>query len=63
MAETVIDMRSAHRVEADGSHTVTVQVSGLRDLRMAQDISDWMHTLIREHAHQIGRLAKPPDIQ
>ena len=64
MAETPLDVRSSHRVEADGSRTVTIEMSGLPSLRLAQGVSDWVHKLIRQHAHEIGRLdSRPPGVQ
>jgi len=59
MAEIPIDLHSSHREEADGSHTVMVQISGIPSLGMAQGVSDWMRDLVRANAHQIGRLAQP----
>jgi hypothetical protein len=64
MAETVIDLQASHQQEADGSHTVTVTISGLPTLGLAQSVSDWMRDIIRANAHQIGRLdPKPPRAQ
>lgn len=64
MPEIAIDLRSAHRVEKDGSHTVTVEISGLPDIGCAQSVSDWMRDLVRDNAHQIGRLdMNPPRAQ
>jgi hypothetical protein len=61
MAETAIDFRSGHRAEPDGTHTVTIEISGLTSLVMAQGVSNWMRNLIRENAHKIGRLeSRPP---
>jgi hypothetical protein len=61
MSETAMDLRSSHRIEADGSHTVVIEMSGLPSLEMAQGISNWMRDLIRANAHKIGRLeARPP---
>lgn len=60
MAENAIDLRSSHRVEADGSHTVMVTISGLPTLEWAQRIGNWMRDLIRANANQIGRLDPNP---
>ena len=56
MAEIPMDLRSSHREEADGSHTVTITMSGIPSLQMAQGVSNWMRSLVRSNAHQIGRL-------
>lgn len=58
MAETAIDLQSSHRQEADGSHTVTLTVSGIPTLGWSQRVSDWLRDLIRQHANEIGRLSK-----
>ena len=63
MAQTAIDIGSSHRVEADGTHTVMVQISGLPNIAMANKVSNWMHSLVRENAQQIGRLAEPSKVQ
>lgn len=64
MAETAMDLRSSHRQEADGSHTVTIEMSGLPTIEMAQGVSNWMRDLVRANAHKIGRLeAKPAGVQ
>jgi hypothetical protein len=64
VAEIAIDLRTEHRVEADSSHTITIELTGLPTLGMAQKVSDWMGELVRENGHQIGRLAaKPPRVQ
>lgn len=55
MGEIPIDLRSSHRVEADGSHTVIVTISGLPDIDTAQRINLWMRDAIRDNAHKIGR--------
>lgn len=60
MAETAIDLRSYHKQEDDGSHTVTVEFSGLPSLDYANRVSNWMRGLIRENADQIGRLDHNP---
>lgn len=56
MAETAIDLRSSHRIEADGSHTVTVTISGLPSLEVANKFSLFVRDSIRENAHKVGRL-------
>ena len=56
MADTAIDIRSSHREELDGSHTVTLTISGLPSLGWAQLSSDWLRDLVRNNASQIGRL-------
>lgn len=60
MAESTIDLRSSHRVEADGSHTVMVTISGLPTLEWAQRVGNWMRDLVRANANQIGRLDPNP---
>ena len=60
MPETTIDLRSYHKEEADGSHTVTVEISGLPDMAYANRVSNWMRGLIRENADQLGRLDQNP---
>jgi hypothetical protein len=59
-AEKAIDLRSYHKEEADGSHTVTLEISGLPSLDYANRVSKWMRALIRENASQIGRLDPNP---
>lgn len=63
MAEIAIDFRSSCRQETDGSLTVTIQVSGLPDLQMANKVSLWMRDIIQEHAHEIGRRDVTPASQ
>lgn len=64
MAETAIDLRSYHQEMPDGSHTVTVEISGLPNLDQANRVSLWMRGLIRENASQLGRLdPNPPKTQ
>lgn len=53
---TKIDMRSSHREETDGTHTVTVQISGIPNLQLANRISHWVQDLLQKNANQIGRL-------
>lgn len=55
MTEVAIDLRSSHRVEADGTHTVMVTISGLPDIDAANRINTWMRDMVRENAHKIGR--------
>lgn len=64
MAEIAIDLRSYHRQEADGSHTVTVEISGLPSMDEANRVSLWMRDMIRTGSNQIGRLdPNPPKTQ
>jgi hypothetical protein len=56
MAEFVIDIRSYHRKEPDGSHTVTLEISGIPTLDQANRITGWMRKMILDGADQIGRL-------
>lgn len=56
----IIDLRSSHRQEADGTHTVTVTISGMPTLEWAQRVSDWMRGLVRANADQIGWLERNP---
>lgn len=53
-----------HREEVDGSHTVTVEISGLPSMEWANRASLWIRDAIRENAHKIGSLDPPeaPDI-
>lgn len=60
MAETLIDLRSYHSVADDGTHTVTVEISGLPSLDQANRVSMWMREMIRSGANQIGRLDPNP---
>jgi hypothetical protein len=55
-----IDLRSAHRVETDGTHTVTVEITGLPSIDAANRVSLWMRDNIRENAHKIGFLDREP---
>ena len=63
MTEAAIDLRSSHRVEEDGSHTVLVQISGLPSLEWANGVSLWIRDAIRDNAHKIGRLDPNPQKQ
>lgn len=63
MAEIPIDLRSSHRVEKDGTHTVMVTISGLADMNMANRVSMWMRDAIRDNAHKIGRRDPNPPRQ
>ena len=60
MAETAIDLKSSYRVEADGSHTVVVEIMGLPSMQWANGVSLWVRDMIRENAHKIGRLDPNP---
>jgi hypothetical protein len=60
MAVTAIDLRSYHQEMEDGSHTITIEVSGLRSMDQANLISIWMRDMIRANAHQIGTLDRDP---
>lgn len=60
MAEIAMDLRSSHRAEPDGTHTVTVEMTGLPTIEMAQGVSNWMRDLVRANAHKIGRLEAKP---
>jgi len=60
MAEIPIDLRSSHRVEADGTHSVMVTISGLPSLNTANFVSMWIRDAIRGNAHKIGRLDPNP---
>jgi hypothetical protein len=61
MAEIPIDLRSSHRVEDDGSHTVMVCITGLPSMDAANRVSLWMRDAIRDNAHKIGwRDPNPP---
>lgn len=64
MGEIAIDLRSYHRQEADGSHTVTIEISGLPSLDQANRVSTWMRDMIRTGSVQIGRIdPNPPKTQ
>lgn len=56
MAEIPIDLRSSHRIESDGTHTVMVTISGLPSLNKANEVSLWIRDAIRDNAAKIGRL-------
>jgi hypothetical protein len=60
MSQTAIDLRSMHRVEADGSHTVTIEISGLPSLDWANRVSLWIRESIKANAHKIGFLDPNP---
>ena len=49
-----VTLRSLHRVEADESHTVAVEITGLPSLEWSRHVADWLHDLIKERAHEIG---------
>jgi hypothetical protein len=61
VAEIAIDLRSSHRKEANGTHTVIIQISGMPTIEMAQGLADWVRDLVRANAHKIGRLEVPPE--
>lgn len=63
MAEYAIDFNATCRRETDGSLTVTVQISGLADVAMANKVSSWMRGIIQTHAHEIGRRADTQAVQ
>lgn len=60
MPVAAIDLRSSHRQETDGTHTVMVTISGLPTLAWSQRVSDWLRDLVRENAAQIGQLERNP---
>lgn len=57
---TAIDLRSYHKLAADGSHTVKVEISGLASMDQANMVSMWMRDMIRENASKIGALDRTP---
>ena len=50
----VDELRAFHRVEADESHTVAIEISGLPSLEWSRHMAQWLHDLIKERAHEIG---------
>ena len=62
MAEIPIDLRSSHRVEDDGSHTVMVSITGLPDMDTSNRVSLWIRDAIRDNAHKIGRRDPNPPL-
>lgn len=60
MNTPIIDLQSSHRIEADGSHTVLVQISGIPDMEWSNRVSLWVRDAIRENAHKIGFLDPTP---
>jgi hypothetical protein len=48
-----VTLRAFHRVEADESHTVAVEITGLPSLEWSRHMAHWLH-LIKERAHEIG---------
>lgn len=63
MAEYAIDFNATCRQEKDGSLTVTVQISGLPDVDMANKVSRWMREIIQTHAHEIGQRDETAAVQ
>jgi hypothetical protein len=61
MAEVAIDLVSSHRQEDDGSHTVTVTISGIPSMDAANNVSRWMRDLVRANASKLGRLDVCPN--
>jgi hypothetical protein len=51
-----VTLRGFHRVEADGSHTVAIEITGLPSLDWSKQISQWVHDMIKDRAHEIGCL-------
>ena len=49
-----VTLRAFHRLEADESHTVAVEITGLPSLEWSRHMAQWLHALIRERAHEIG---------
>ena len=49
-----VTLRAFHRVEADESHTVAVEINGLPSLEWSRHMAHWLHDLIKERAHEIG---------
>ena len=49
-----VTLRAFHRVEADESHTVAVEITGLPSLDWSRHMAQWLHDLIKERAHEIG---------
>jgi len=58
-----VDFRSDYRQEDNGSHTVTITISSIPTRYKAQQLSNWVHGLIRDHASEIGLLGSPPVAQ
>lgn len=63
MTEYAVDFHSSCRQEKDGSLTVTIQISGLPNVDMANKVSLWMRGIIQKHAHEMGRRDTAPVIQ
>ena len=49
-----VRLRAFHRVEADESHTVAIEITGLPSLDWSRHMAQWLHDLIKERAHEIG---------
>ena len=49
-----VTLRAFHRVEADESHTVAVEITGLPSLEWSRHMAHWLHDLIKERAHEVG---------
>ena len=49
-----VTLRAFHRLEADESHTVAVEITGLPSLDWSRHMAQWLHDLIKERAHEIG---------
>lgn len=61
MSITTLDLSASLQVEKDGTHTVLIQISGMRSLDQANMISHWAHTALKQNIHKIGeRDPNPP---
>jgi len=49
-----VTLRAFHRVEADESHTVAIEITGIPSLDWSRHMAQWLHDVIKDRAHEIG---------
>jgi hypothetical protein len=49
-----VTLRAFHRVEANESHTVAIEITGIPSLDWSRHMAQWLHDVIKDRAHEIG---------
>jgi hypothetical protein len=55
-----IDLDAQLRQEPDQSFTIVIEISGIPSIAMADHISNWLRTAIRDNADLLGKIDTPP---
>lgn len=59
MSEHPIDLHCSGEQMPDGTWTITLMITGCKDVHEANRIAAWMRAAMRQNVQQIGRLETP----